>query len=1196
MKKILGFFADPRVVTGLVLLVLVALLFVFGPRFGLEGETRLLVVIGLLMVAMILMLLLGGKKKKSDADIEQSLLLEADSLVVSPGSSGEASEKVKAELQTAIQALKSAKGSQGRSALQDLPWFLVLGQKDSGKSTAIRNSGLTIPSGGETAAGDANGAVRWWFTQQAILLETHHRFAAPDGDRDTKADYDALLGALTKARGETPVQGVVLTISAQDLIRHDSSRLDQYARTLRKRLDAARDRLQTHFPVYLFISKIDLVHGFQEFFSDLEGNGRDQVCGATFTVDQMKKDPGTVFAGEFERLYRSFCRRRVPRMVSEERDDVRGAVYLFPLEFQSIQAKLQRFVDSLFPSDTSDRRPSLRGFYFGSGHCEGQPVEMVVNEVSRVIGLPSDLDDVGAGGDLTRVISDLPAPAAPTPTPASSSAVRGDREPRFLREFFTRVLLMDTPLARPTEEAARRHRFQRYGLRIGGGVLVLALLALMLTSFGRNRSLIKSTVDLARGAAQVTGEKSAASELETDLQLLDALRLRLEDLDRYDRVQPLTLGLGLYRGKEINERGRRLFINRLTKSLLGPSRIRLQDELRQTHPESAEEYRPYLEAYRAYRSLIEPERADPDQLSTELVSLWERAPGRLPESLRTLIPAHVQYAWRDGSQEVRYQADLLDLPGRDPEVVQNASWSIRQFLDPSVFYLAMIDEVSDAASDFTLSRIPGHEGRLEIDPALVAADPRAGYVRGAYTLEGWRNGIQRSIENSEAALKEDFLVREAFDGQEFADMRERLLEDYTRDYVASWVRFLSSVRVTPSVSVAAAADRLQDHAGNRSPLRELLEQAASQLRFRSEKVQELQEIEEHFDALHALFRTAGEGDEKFEPVERWMTDNETLVGLLKDLEESNDPGPASTQFAKEVLTEVGVGQSAIALAVRNTNRWLLGLRTGRADCSNAVRTLLDRTAEAAWGAILAQTQLHLNGAWSLEVDGQFLNLVGRYPFVPASGTEASLEEFVRFFGPDGAFFRFYEAELAPFLDRARQPKVQWRHGLRFSEETLTAIEQAHRYRSTLFQGDALDLEFYAKPSQTKRLDGSTGTPPKSTRLTVGGDALVYDMGAPRDKRLKWPGDRPGASVSGSRAIRTDGEWALFRLMDQATLQEESSGILNVSWEIDGFSVPYTFTMPKQDHPFQAGFFRFECPKRIGPEPGSVPAVSPSPVG
>ena len=69
MKKILGFFGDPRVITGLVLLVLVALLFVFGPRFGLEGETRLLVVIGLLMVAMILMLLLGGRKKKKSDDL-----------------------------------------------------------------------------------------------------------------------------------------------------------------------------------------------------------------------------------------------------------------------------------------------------------------------------------------------------------------------------------------------------------------------------------------------------------------------------------------------------------------------------------------------------------------------------------------------------------------------------------------------------------------------------------------------------------------------------------------------------------------------------------------------------------------------------------------------------------------------------------------------------------------------------------------------------------------------------------------------------------------------------------------------------------------------------------------------------------------------------------------------------------------------
>ncbi|MCA9754130.1 MAG: type VI secretion system membrane subunit TssM, partial [Gemmatimonadetes bacterium] len=627
MKKILRPFSDPRVIIGLVLAVLVALLFTLGPRFGITGETRLLVIIGLMMVAMIVLLLTGGKKrKKKSADIERSLLLEADSLVMSSsGAQRQANEKARDELAKAIDALKKARGAGGRSALHELPWYLVLGRENSGKSTMIQNSGLQIPSGGAGEEGTRRQGIgggrslRWWFTQQAILLEGHGRFLDREDDADARTDFDALLEVVRKTRGETPVQGIVVTISAEDLIRHESARLDEQARVIRRRLDAARDGLLEHCPVYLVVSKADLVHGFQEFFQDLEGNARDQVCGATLSVEQMKEDADRVFSREFDQLYRSMCQRRIPRMVSEERPAVRGRVYLFPLEFQTLKRKLARFVKSVFEPDTAGRRPDFRGFYFGSGHVEGEPVEMVVNEVSRVIGLPPEFDDAS---DVTRVIHDLPAPAAAVPAPSAVRRRTEDGEPRFLRELFTRVLLMDAPLARPTEAWARRRRTRSWVLRGLGGLAVALLVTFLLVSFFRNHSLLNRTEELARDAAKVAGAPTNASDLENRLRQLEALRQQLEKLDRYDHRRPLTLGLGMYRGRDVNRRARAVYLNRLTEVFLGPSRAELESRLFVTYPQSPEEYQKYFESYRAYLMLIEPSRAEVPELSEELVEFW----------------------------------------------------------------------------------------------------------------------------------------------------------------------------------------------------------------------------------------------------------------------------------------------------------------------------------------------------------------------------------------------------------------------------------------------------------------------------------------------------------------------------------------------------------------------------------------------
>src|SRR3569623_281602 len=54
-------------------------------------------------------------------------------------------EAMQAEFQKAVSALKSSKlGRSGRDALGLLPWYVMIGPSASGKTTAIRSSGLKL--------------------------------------------------------------------------------------------------------------------------------------------------------------------------------------------------------------------------------------------------------------------------------------------------------------------------------------------------------------------------------------------------------------------------------------------------------------------------------------------------------------------------------------------------------------------------------------------------------------------------------------------------------------------------------------------------------------------------------------------------------------------------------------------------------------------------------------------------------------------------------------------------------------------------------------------------------------------------------------------------------------------------------------------------------------------------------------------
>jgi len=1197
-KKLFRIVRSPRAIVGILGLSFAFSVYRWGARVITRGGTRLLVAVAVLVIAIIVIIIMKRREKKKAKSIEDSLLLEADSLVMtSSGAQRAANERAREELVTAIEGLKKSRGRGGANALSVLPWFLVLGKEGSGKSRIVRNSGLTFPgSGVKDAGGRGVGpgrSVSFWFTNQAVVLEANGRFVDREDDVAARQDWAGILEVLQKARGEVPVQGIVVTVSAEDLIRHDVARLEDQARVLRQRLDATIGGLRAFTPVHLAVTKVDLVHGFEEFFADLTGNARDQAFGAPLDPEHVEEDPVRAFAREYDTLYRSLCERRLPRLASEERPDRRGRVYLFPLEFVSLRKKLRGFVKTLFEANPYGERPLFRGFYFVSGSLEGQPVEMVLNEVSRVIGLPPDLDSVS---DMTRVVDMLPEPETKSRAPASS---RGEGDPRFVRELFTRILPTSAALARPTEEATRRRRLQRYGV-LGGVVGMAALLAVFFViSFARNRALISSTMDLAGEAALVPGNATVAGEVENRLRLLEPLRDRLDRMDRYDRFTPFTLGFGMYRGKSVNARARAVYMDRLAAVFLGPSRRAFENALFTSYPATASEGQAFLDDYRAYLMLLEPARADTAFLAQQLVDLWSgpASGGGGTEGLRDFIRRHVDYAWRHAA-EVAFQS--ADLPPRNVALVDRAGVYIREFWRPENFYLAMVEQVNGAVPPFSISSIPGGSATLASDAEAVAADPDAGFVPGAFTLAGWREEVSRRIKASEAQLAEDWILKDAFQGQAM-EMEEWLLDTYRADYVRHWARFLAAVDVAPVSGAAPAATRIRDLAQPGSALIRLLEGAASNLRFRGEAggadsatAATMATIEDDFAALHAFFAVRGEGPDARRPLDEYQRTLGMLVEALRQLAESGDPGLTSTQYAKQMLGDFVPPEAPIPTCIRLAERHCADILTGAEECTSALRTLLRRPAEAAWGGVLKDAQLYLEAAWGTSVWEAFRTLNGKYPFLK-NGPDAPIEEFNRFFAPGGVFWTFHDGELAPFLDRDGSAKVVWGHGLGLSPDAEAALRKARLFRDAFFreQPGALSFSFRVKPAQTVKVSGN---PPyaRTTTLTLGGSRIVYDMGLARDTRIVWPGDTPegGARVSVTmdgpepEALSFEGPWALFRLLDRAEVEPRSESEFRVKWILErkdayAIAAPYELRASAAANPFVADFFAFDCPRQLG---------------
>lgn len=1178
IAKIFRFFANPRLIIGVLGATAVGAVFRFGARYGIVDQTLLLVVIGLVIITLLLMLLVGKRERKGAEQIEHSLIMEADSAV----DSAEAEQKqaraaARAELLAAINALKQSRLAGGRSggaALYVLPWYLVLGRADAGKSTLIRNSGLQLPGRGpgEIKGIGSSRNCEWWFTNQAVILETHHRFADIERAQTSERDWATFLDLLGKHRPRRALNGVIVTISAEDLIHHGSERLDEQARLLRKRLDELIHRLRLVCPIYLVVTKADLLHGFGEFFQDLEGPARNQIWGATFSAEQAAQAPADkVFEQEFHQLYRALLKRRLPRLVREQQQAAKAGIYLFPLEFHTLRDRLQRVVKILAETDAYGYTPLLRGFYLTSGGGgEGTPMEVVLTEVSRVIG-------VGPGG--------RPVPSG-RGGPAPGAAADGRRSvwPLFLKGFFFQVLIPDFALARPTAGAARKHRLLHLGLRVG----VLAALGiaawLIVAGFFSHRALIARTRDLALAAGeirlppQVTPKTAGAREVGVGLYQLDELRRELAETGRGSRLYCGGLG-------RLDRRAAEIHAARLAELLLAPSYERLGEQLLRRQP-ALGAGSAWLRDYQLYLELRDPSTItadDPTALKQRLDALWQGAgEASLPADL---VGRHLDLAWRHREP---WRLKMLNLTGPPDRQLEELALRFQHSLkDPYNLFPRLVEDVNRQTRPFTLDSA-GAGSALIIDRS-AASGGRAGAVPGAYTQEGWRNFRQRLEQPAQ-----DPVLSTLSDLS--PELLRALVEQYADICIREWNEFFHSVSLRDPTGVPEAARSLHGLAATeQSPLLGLLRASQEHLIHGRdvERNRALLEpagrIEKAFASLHALCARSGDQELRGKLG--------ALADWLRGLAESGERMPRlAAEFTRGVMSggaEGGPFQDYQGYVTRHCGGF-----EGRGEpaSNEALKALLLRPAQAALRASLGATAEHLDRTWRDRVCRAFAASLGdKFPF-SADGRDATLSDFGDFFSPDGIVARFQKDELSPYLrEDGESPREALGATLKIDPGVRAAVRKAAEIQKVFFAGGGsgpqLRFEFVANPTRGARMGDIKGS-----ILEIDGRKLEHLQSSARSLQFSWPqqSDAPRAQVSllpvseGAKlppALRSEGRWAVFRLLrDPAVkIQPRASNPLDCQVAVDFsdpqgvITVPYVLrVLDARANPFLPGFFDFRC--------------------
>jgi len=293
--------------------------------------------------------------------------------------------------------------------LYSLPWYVVVGESESGKTEMLRRSEIGFPDKLQDRWQGSGGtlSMHWWFSNKAVILDTAGRLFVSEGAEGGQNQWVNFLQMLKKNRPDCPINGLILVIPSNRLLTHPNpeieatrmAELDKNAGQIAKQLETLQAELGVRFPVYILITKMDKLNGFREFFGKIDKpEDRYQILGWSNPAPLGDAfDPQSVaeyihsVADRLKRRMMSELRNVEPEMVAGLRIDEVDGLYAFPSAFESMSGKLTRYLRHVFTTDEwSAKPPFLRGIYFTSALQQG----MVLDEaLAAAMGVPFERMD-----------------------------------------------------------------------------------------------------------------------------------------------------------------------------------------------------------------------------------------------------------------------------------------------------------------------------------------------------------------------------------------------------------------------------------------------------------------------------------------------------------------------------------------------------------------------------------------------------------------------------------------------------------------------------------------------------------------------------------------------------------------------------------------------------------------------------------
>ncbi|WP_201551984.1 type VI secretion system membrane subunit TssM [Psychrobacter fjordensis] len=799
---------NPRVLLALGIIVALVLLYDYVPI------KTFFIIIGVLITFTVLGALayyLWKKRKKASdelANLVEDNGGEDTNENGTPTAKDENTQEVQAlrqQMQDAIKTIRKSKiGDQtGKAALYELPWYMVIGNPAAGKSSAVLHSGLKFPFMEQTNKLSVKGVggtrnCDWFFSTEGILLDTAGRYSVYEEDR---SEWLSFLSLLKKNRPKAPINGIIIAVSIAELTKNDPNYALDLAKNLRSRVQDLTEQLEVYAPVYVVFTKMDLISGFRDFFNDYEQEERNQVWGATipYPEDPDNINMTDVFEEHFGILVNGLKDLSTTKLSLRHQRTVSPSLMTFPMEFQSLRPMIRTLMHALFEDNPFQFKPILRGFYFTSALQEGQVSSQMTLQMMQNYDLRPPAIQLNAQQEAAD-------------------------KPYFLQDLFSKVILKDKHLVK--QHKNRNRRSHRAIATLAAVVTLCAAVGLWTWSYANNKQLTERVVaDLQQVAAL---QKNANGDLQSQLESLNILQSRIEQLEGYEEDKPLSLRFGLYQGDKLKDKLLAEYYNGISIIVLAPTKqnieqfltevnsntdqleVRTEDSTTDDAAEAATndayiqsdptDVEDAYNALKAYLMLGNHDNLETSHLSDQMTRFWRN----WLEANRADMPRDKMI--RQAERILSFTLSHADDPAFP--LIQNDLGLV----DKTRTNLSKVSK-GQPARDRVYSEIKMRSSARfpSVTVAQITQDTNSEALLGSYVISGtftkqaWDSFVSDEIDKAATTrvVADDWVLATSSQNDltltgSPEQIRQYLVNRYKQEYISEWKRFLSQVYVRDS--------------------------------------------------------------------------------------------------------------------------------------------------------------------------------------------------------------------------------------------------------------------------------------------------------------------------------------------------------------------------------------------------------------